>query len=104
MIWRVVNSSSSFRLQLPKEGTRQEGTNFIYSLAAFTARVRAKSSLTAPFQWPRTSIRSNVERRIAIEPPHAKLFRLAPSVVAIDPFHAERSSEAKRLSVGINQR
>src|SRR5262252_5055490 len=73
IIWRVVNSRSSIQVQSPCDGIRQLGTKTTRFPAFRAASVIAMSSLTVRSHASRTPMSSKVSRRIAMEPPQAKL-------------------------------
>src|SRR5688500_16880188 len=103
--WRLVNSDSSEMLQSSREGISHCGTKCIGDFASCNTRVTVKSSDTVPRHRSLTRNRSNVARRMAVEPPQQKfLSRSAPRADAIEAFHTERRCEAKLPLDGMNQR
>src|SRR5688500_11102370 len=73
---RLVNSNSSEMLQSSREGITHYCTKCIGDFASCKTRVTVKSSDTVPLHRTLTRNRSNVARRIAVEPPQQKFLSL----------------------------
>ena len=76
----------------------------IFRRAFFTVLDKQRSSLTAVAHNLSSPSFLNVSVLIAIEPPHAWLNPVLPSICAILPFIAERTSDARLFLLGTNHR
>src|ERR1700722_2225398 len=95
-ICRFVNSSKSAAVHGAGVAAKHSGQNTMGFPVCSSAKVIAKSSLSAPFQASKTLASSNVFLRIAVPPPQQKSPVGFPNIVAMAAFQAEAIELASR--------